>query len=261
MARTTVTGNPTSAIELLYNRHQQAFLAALDAKTASGRHAYHRLSLFAGRRGGKTKVGAVAVAKKVQTPRSWGWVCAPTYDDLHTFVIPEVLKSIPHAWIGNWSEEHYELELRNYAKVQFRSLEDPDKARGPGLDWAWIDETRKVAELAWNTMLPALTDKGGQAWFTTSPNGFDWCYDTFWRPAKLGVPGYWTVKYKTADNPIYQTLDGAAELADAKRALDPLFYQQEFEADFVTFTGAVYGTALESQILRTETEIQNIIPE
>lgn len=260
MARTQL-GNLEGSIELLHNRHQQAFLKALLLKTGSGRNAFHRLSLFAGRRGGKTKIGAVGVGHKVRQPKSIGWVCAPTYPDLHDFVIPEVLRVIPNSWIGNWSEQHYELELRNYAKVQFRSLEDPDKARGPGLDWAWIDETRKVAQLAWNTMLPALTDKGGQAWFTTSPNGFDWCYETFWLPAVQKVPGYWAVKYKTADNPIYQTADGQSELADAKRAMDPLFYQQEFEADFVTFTGAIYGALLDSQILRTDEQIKKAFPD
>lgn len=260
MGRTQL-GNLDGKIDLLYNRHQQAFLTALRAKTPSGRNGFHRLALFAGRRGGKTKIGAVGVSEKVKQPKSIGWVCAPTYPDLHDFVIPEVLRVIPNAWIGNWSEQHYELELKNYAKVQFRSLEDPDKARGPGLDWAWIDETRKVQQLAWNTMLPALTDKMGQAWFTTSPNGFDWCYETFWLPAVQKVPGYWAVKYKTADNPIYQTQDGQAELADAKRAMDPLFYQQEFEADFVTFTGAIYGSLLDSQIVRTEEQIKRVLPD
>lgn len=256
-----VRGNPTGRVELLDNPHQQAFLRALDLKTPSGRHAFHRLALFAGRRGGKTRIGAVAAAKKMQVPKSWGWICAPTYPDLHDFVIPEIFSTIPHAWIGNWSEQHYELELKNYAKCQFRSLEDPDKARGPGLDWGWIDETRKVAELAWKTMLPALTDKGGQAWFTTSPNGFDWCYETFWVPAKTGVPGYWAVKYKTADNPIYQTKEGQQEIADARRSMDPLFFQQEFEADFVTFTGAIYGATVNRCLLRTDEEIRAIIPE
>lgn len=252
-----VRGNPTATVELLHNPHQEAFWAAVDAKTPSGRHAYHRLALFAGRRGGKTRAGAVAAAKKMQQAHSVGWICAPTYPDLHDFVIPEIFKTIPHAWIGNWSEQHYELELKNYAKCQFRSLEDPDKARGPGLDWGWIDETRKVAELAWNTMLPALTDKRGQAWFTTSPNGFDWCYETFWLPAKEGVPGYWAVKYKTADNPAIDQ----AEIDDARRAMDPLFFQQEFEADFVTFTGAIYGATVNNVILRTEDEIRKVLPE
>jgi len=252
-----VQGNPTGQVDLLHNPHQQAFLRALDLQTPSGRHAFHRLAVFAGRRGGKTRIGAVAAAKKMQQPRSIGWVCAPTYPDLHDFVIPEVLRTIPHAWIGNWSEQHYELELKNYAKAQFRSLEDPDKARGPGLDWGWIDETRKVAELAWKTMLPALTDRRGQAWFTTSPNGFDWCYETFWLPAKQGIPGYWAVKYKTAENPAIDP----EEIADAKRAMDALFFQQEFEADFVTFTGAIYGATVNPQILRTLEEIRTVLPD
>lgn len=258
-----VRGNLDAAISLLYNRHQQAYLRALRMKTPGGRHAFHRLALFAGRRGGKTKIGAVAAADRMSSipstraNPSLGWTCAPTYPDLHDFVIPEVFRAIPQAWIGDWSEQHYTLELKNYAKCMFRSLDDPDKARGPGLDWAWIDETRKVQELAWMTMLPALTDKRGQAWFTTSPNGRDWCYKTFWLPAIQGVPGYWAVKYKTSDNPAIDP----DEIADAKRSMDDLFFRQEFEADFVTFTGAIYGRLLDSQILRTEEDIRAVIPE
>ena len=131
------------------------------------------------------------------------------------------------------------------------------RARGPGLDWAWIDESRKVAELAWDTMLPALTDKAGQVWFTTSPNGFDWCYKRFWLPAQLGDPGFWACKYKTSENPAIDPL----ELEAARRQLDPLWYAQEFEADFVTFAGAVYGAAVEPQILRGLDAIQTVLPE
>jgi hypothetical protein len=263
MAVKEVRGNVDAAVSLLYNRHQQAFLRALRTQTAGGRHGFHRLALFAGRRGGKTKIGAVGVSDRMSTlpssrsAPSLGWVCAPTYPDLHDFVIPEVLRMIPQQWIGDWSEQHYTLELKNYAQCMFRSLDDPDKARGPGLDWAWIDETRKVQELAWMTMLPALTDKRGQAWFTTSPNGRDWSYKTFWLPALQGVPGYWAVKYKTSDNPAIDP----DEIADAKRAMDPLFFRQEFEADFVTFTGAIYGALLNNQILRTDDDIRALIPE
>jgi hypothetical protein len=267
MAGKEVRGNPTGILSLGYNPHQQAFLSAIRQRTPGGRHAFHRVTAIAGRRGGKTVIGGVAVGDRMSTlpsdrsNPSLGWICAPTYPDLHDFVIPQVFKTIPHAWIGDWSEQHYTLELKNYAQAMFRSLDDPEKARGPGLDWAWIDETRKVQQLAWNTMLPALTDKRGQAFFTTSPNGFDWCYETFWLPALQGRPGYFAVKYKTADNPLYQTPEGQAELADAKASMDPLFYQQEFEADFVTFEGAIYGALLDSQIVRTDEQIKRVLPE
>lgn len=249
--------NREGAVEFLYNPYQVAFLNALDMKTPKGRWAFTRASLFAGRRGGKTKVGGLAAVKKMQIPKSTGWVCAPTYPDLHDFVMPAVFKVLPEAWIADWSSQYYTLYLKNGATCAFRSLDDPERARGPGLDWGWIDESRKVAELAWDTMLPALTDKGGQLWVTTSPNGFDWCYKRFWLPAQLGEPGFWACKYKTSENPFIDP----EELASAKRQLDPLWYAQEFEADFVTFAGAVYGMAIDSQILRTDEDVRKVLPE
>jgi hypothetical protein len=143
-----------------------------------------------------------------------------------------------------------------------RSLEDPNTARGPGLNFAWLDESRKIAELAWKTMIPALSDKGGQAIFTTTPNGYDWCYEQLWRPAELGDPGYWACKYRTADAPHFQTPEGRAELEFAKKSMDPLFYAQEYEADFVTFAGAIYGAVWQPKlVLDTDDEIRLWLPE
>jgi hypothetical protein len=261
VSKKEVRGNASSAVELQHNPHQAAFLAAINQKTAKGANAFHRLGLFAGRQGGKTRIGAVAASAKMQVPNSWGWICAPTYPDLHDFVMPAIFSTIPHAWIGNWSEENKELELKNYAKVQFRSLDDPDKARGPTLDWAWIDEACKVAALAWKTMIPTLLAKNGQAWITTSPRSFDWAYEEFWLKAKAGIPGYWAIKYKSSENPIYHTPEGRAALADARSSMDPTFAEQELDADFVSFTGAIYGAALNQCILRDDAQIRKIIPE
>lgn len=251
------TANRTGEVELLYNPYQAAFLNALGQRTPAGLWAFTRLSLFSGRRGGKTKIGAIGAVQKMRQPDSMGWVCAPTYPDLHDFVMPAVFGALPEGWIKDYSAQYLTLTLTNGALCSFRSLEDPERARGPGLDWCWIDETRKVVKTAWDTMLPALVDRRGQAFFTTSPNGFDWCYRSFWLPAQLGEPGYWACKYRTSENPFISP----EELASARRQLDPLFYAQEFEADFVTFTGAVYGTAIESQVLHNDGEIQAILPE
>ena len=43
--------------------------------------------------------------------------------------------------------------------------------------------------------------------------------------------------------------------------MDPLFFAQEYEADFVTFAGAVYGPVLSDQLLRTDAEIREHFPE
>lgn len=249
--------NTTGEIELLYNPYQAAFLAALDQQTPAGKWAFQRLAIFAGRRGGKTKIGGVAASRLARRPATTGWVCAPTYPDLHDFVMPSVFQCIPENWIADYSAQYLTLWLKNKSLITFRSLDDPERARGPGLDWAWIDESRKCSERAWDTMLPALTDKKGQAFFTTSTNGFDWNYQRFWLPAQMGEQGFWACRYKTSENP---SID-PAEIERARRELDPLFFAQEYEADFVTFAGAIYGPAVDPCLLRGLDAIRRLIPE
>jgi phage terminase large subunit len=218
------------------------------------------LSLIAGRRGGKTKIGALAAVEQMMTiPGSLGWACAPTYPKLHDYVMPAIREWIPPQWFKSGyakeSIEHKEIRIGT-SLVQFRSLDDPDAGRGPGLDWCWIDEVCEVAELAWDTLRPALTEKRGVAWFTTSPRGFDWVYKRFWVPAQNSEPGYWACRYKTSDNPIID----AVELEKARVEMSAERYRQEYEADFVSFEGAIFQVPSQS-ILRTPEAIKEFIPE
>lgn len=254
-------GNPSAAVELLYNPHQFEFLDALDLRTKADRWSYHRLIVIAGRRGGKTKIGAVATARKSGSmPKGRYWACAPTFPLLQDYTFPAMEEAIPASWIKDWAAQNWTLILKNEAIIQFRSLDDPDRGRGPGLDGLWIDEARQVSPVAWETLQPALVDRQGQAWLTTTPNGQDWCYRRFWEPAVRGVPGYWGIRYKTSDNPTIS----AEELDAVRETTDPLWFAQEYEADFVTFAGAVYGAPIESQIIRADeeaTKLKALLPD
>lgn len=260
MSRPRVVAPPGSGkVELLYNPYQQAFLQALRQRTADDRRAYSRLALFAGRRGGKTLIGGLAVVTEAGArPGQVVWVCTGSYPKLHDYVIPAVNKYLPKAWLAKpFSASHYEWTLKNDTIIQARSLDDVNRARGPGLDLVWIDEARDVAQVAWKTMVPALVDKRGAAIITTTPSGFDWCYEAFWSPAQELVPGYWACKYKSVENPFLDQ----AEIEAAKRDMDPLFFQQEFEAEFVSFTGAIYGDVLGKQLIETDAAAKLLIPE
>jgi hypothetical protein len=104
-------------------------------------------------------------------------------------------------------------------------------------------------------MAPALVDKNGIAFFTTTPRGFDWCYKRLWLPAQKGTPGFWALQYKTIDNPkINKVL-----VEQQRQQVDALWFQQEYEASFVNFTGSIYD--IEKQILRDEDAIKRVIPE
>lgn len=249
--------NTTGNLDLLHHPAQEAFLDAKRMRLDDGSRAFRRMSLFAGRRGGKTRIGAIGAAEELAVPMSLGWACAPSYPELLDYVIPAVFASIPEDWIDDWVASRYLLKLKNGAQCAFRSLDDPERGRGPGLDWVWIDEARKVAEKAWDTILPALSDRRGVGWITTSPNGFDHCYRRWWVPAINNKPGYWSVKYRTCDNPKIDP----EEIEAAREELDPLFFAQEYEGEFVTFAGAIYGTLLDSQILQDEARIKAVLPE
>ncbi|MET0742941.1 MAG: hypothetical protein ABWY78_06180 [Microvirga sp.] len=248
--------NTGTRFELLYNPYQSAFIRALQQKTPRLNHAYTRLSLFAGRRGGKTKIGGVATVLRAVEPDKLLWVCAPTYPDLNDFVMPAVFDALPVDWIDDYKASFQTLILKNKTRIQFRSLDDPNKGRGPGLDFVWLDETRKIQELAWDTLMPALADRQGQAIFTTTPNSFDWCYRRLWSPAEAGKAGFWACRYKTIENPFIKR----SEIELMRDEMDPLFFQQEFEADFVSFAGRIYD--IENAILRDgDPRLKQLIPE
>ena len=253
--------------------YQQAFLKARRLRLPDGSRVFRRFGLFSGRRGGKTTVGAIAGVEEARTPNSLGWCVAPTYGDLHDYVIPAVMRVLPQSWIlpgpNGWSAAHQTLTLRNKAQIAFRSADDPERMRGPGLDWLWLDEGRKTSKLVWETVRPALADRRGAAWLTTSPNGFDWCYHSFYKLAsnpKYRRPGYWAVRYRTIDNPAIDI----EEIEEARATTDELWFKQEWEGEFVSFEGAIYGHAIEPCVIdeaeeaetdRTKNRLRQIFPQ
>jgi len=227
---------------------------------AKGVRVYDRLTIIAGRRFGKTRIGAIAGAEEATVPGTIGWACAPTNDKLHRYVIPAFRQIIPLDWCkpNGWSLEHHDLELRNGSLIHFQTLEDPDQGRGQGLDWLWIDEVSELTKAHWDVIRPSLAGDT-TAFFTTSPRGYDWAYDELVAPAERGVPGYRRYLAKTSEssNPRIST----DFLAREKAQMSDEMYRQEYEADFVIFQGAVYGGAVDPQILKTKEAIQHFIPE
>lgn len=224
-----------------------------------GNRVFHRLTLIAGRRGGKTRAASIAAAEEASIPNSIVWCCAPTNPKLHRYVIPAMQEIIPADWVidNGWSSEHLDLRLKNGSLIHFQTLEDPDQGRGQGLDCVWIDEVCELTQQHWDVLRPSLTERRGGAIFSTSPRSYDWVYEQFYKKAEDSVPGYWACRYATSENPIISE----EEIADAKASMSPAMFSQEYEADFVIFTGAVYGGGIDSQILRSDADIRQIIPE
>lgn len=219
---------------------------------------FHRLSLISGRRGGKTRAASIAAVQEAMIPNTIGWCCAPTFPKLHRYVIPAMEQLVPAEWVASWNVEFGDLRLKNGSLIHFQTLEHPDQGRGQGLDWLWMDEASELTEEHWHVIRPSLTERRGAAFFSTSPRSFDWVYDNLYKPAEDGMAGFWACRYSTSENPIIS----AEELAEAKATMPAKMYAQEYEADFVTFTGAVYGDDIRpSHLLTTDDAIRQFIPE
>jgi hypothetical protein len=277
--------NVQPLISLERHPYQQAFMAARRLRvcakghtwdagqgalclqcTLEGARAYGSLLLIAGRRGGKTRIGAVSVIEEIATPNVLWWACAPTYPKLEDYVLPAFFKQVPKAWLDHpdtdWAETGLTLTLPNRSQIQFRSLEDEDRGRGPGLNGVWIDEICELTLNHWETISPALADKAGSLIATTSPKGKDWVYKTFYEPAEKGEPGFWACRFTTLDNPWMQRPAQRAYVERQRRNMTPLMFEQEYLAAFVTFQGAIYGDLVRPCIIEgTEEEMRHYFPE
>lgn len=178
---------------------------------------------------------------------------------------------IPPSWVEDWNKEFGDLRLKNGTLIHFQTLEHPDQGRGQGLDFLWVDEVSELTEEHWEVIRPSLTERRGGAIFSTSPRSFDWVHDKLYFPAETGyhmgkdgsadlskpAKGYWACRYSTAENPIITE----AELDEAKASMSATMYRQEYEADFVTFQGAIYGEELLPKHILSDDQVKQFIPE
>ena len=223
-----------------------------------GKRLYDRLTIIAGRRFGKTRIGAIAAVEEACIPGSIVWCCAPTNPKLHRYVIPAIQQIVPESWVQSWSTEFNDLRLKNGSLIHFQTLEDPDQGRGQGLDGLWIDEVCELTKKHWEVIRPSLAGDT-VAFFTTSPRGFDWVYDELYKPAEDSLPGYWACLAKTSESANPRISEEF--LARERTQMSDTMYRQEYEADFVTFTGSVYGDFLgEQHILRSIDQIRKVLP-
>lgn len=225
---------------------------------------FDRLLLLAGRGGGKTLIGAMAALEEMQVPNSIGWVMGPNHKWLHDSTFPTLVRLMNPAWVDHWDGEHMEIKLKNGALVAFRSLEDPERARGPhGVGWGWFDEAAQCPERAYDVFVPTLAEAAGIVIATTTVLGFDWTYDRIEKAAQRKEKGFWAIRFWTEENPLYkQNPVMMRDLERAKRTMSPDFYDQEYRAERRIGTTLVYPyKIIEEQTLETDADVRKVIPE
>ncbi len=204
--------------------------------------------VLAGRRGGKTVLGAVESLRGAAERKGVYYYVAPTYRMAKDIAWDTYKAIIPDAWVRKKNESSLRIDLINGSSIYLKGSEDPDALRGPALSGVVLDECAFQTEYTWRSVLrPALSDRGGWALFTTTPSPegtAGWFYELILtlKHAELDDPGLeqldptqWTL-YE------YTSLQGGnipvAEIEEARRTLAPEVFEREYEAKILSSNAA-----------------------
>ena len=195
--------------------------------------------ICAGRRWGKSLLASRECMARLVMPNKRVWIVAPTYD-LTKKVFREVFwgfhRYIPH-WIRKSSEADLKIELVNGSIVECKSADNPVSLIGEGVHFLIIDEAARIPEIVWSEALrPTLTDTEGDVLLISTPQGMNWFQQMFVRGQDAFEEAYESWQFPSGSNPFLK----AEELMEAKRVLPERIFKQEFLAEFVSDSGAVF---------------------
>jgi hypothetical protein len=205
--------------------------------------------VLAGRRGGKTLLGAVVAGTGAARKKGKYYYVAPTYRMARDIAWDIYKAIIPKPWIRKTNEQNLMIELINGSKIYLKGSEHPDSLRGPALDGVVMDECAFQTEYTWQSVLrPALSDRGGWGLFTTTPSPegtAGWFYDLIMllTNADMAHPGLLSLDPLEWSLYEYTSLQGGniplKELEYARATLPPETFEREYEAKISSNTGLV----------------------
>lgn len=198
----------------------------------------------AGRRSGKT-----AVAKRFLVFKSMNahidllqyeppynfFAAAPVRDQAKRIYWTDLKKLVPASFVSCVSESELTIKLLNHASITVVGMDKPERIEGTPWDGGILDEYANMKAHAWGANVrPALSDRRGWCWLIGVPEGRNHYYETYQR-ALADETGEWAgFTWKSVD------ILPPEEVEAAKRDLDELTFQQEYEASFINFEGRAY---------------------
>lgn len=205
----------------------------------------HRFNTVpSGRRSGKTeraKRKLVMRALEAETPWEPRYFAgAPTRDQAKR-LFWEDLKALCRGFMsGAPSESDLCISLVTGAQIWVVGLDKPERVEGSPWDGGLLDEYGNMRPEVWSLHLrPALSDRMGWCDFLGVPEGRNHYYEMDVRAmalmAEFGAASEWG-HYHWPSSDILPP----EEIAAARRDLDELSFQQEYEGSFVNFEGRCY---------------------
>ena len=200
-----------------------------------------------GRRFGKSYLAcAKALDAALKKPRSNILMLAPTHEMGRATLWRTLTDIVPDSWISKISQSILEMQLINGSRIECKSGDRPDRLRGRSLDLVCLDEAAYLQKELWFEVLrPALSDRQGQALFTTTPAGLvqSWFAD-LWDEAGHSDSGWGRHQYTTIEGGWVEP----TEVEQARAMLNPRTFRAEYEASFEAPTGRVFPDFGEANI-------------
>jgi|10_taG_2_1085330.scaffolds.fasta_scaffold00090_49 hypothetical protein len=198
----------------------------------------------AGRRSGKTELAKrfviLAAMEYVDSPDGWFVCAAPTHDQAKRIYWDDLKKLAPKWSVANVAEGALTITFLNGAKITVLGLDKPERIEGRPLDGIVLDEYGNMKSTVWTeNVRPALSTPGrapGWAWFVGVPEGRNHYYRLAKKAEDDGAED-WSLFHWTSAGIVSDE-----EIESAKSDLDPLTFEQEYNASFINFTGRAYYT-------------------
>lgn len=199
-------------------------------------------TVVAGRRFGKTFLSTIEILRAAISGKNKNvWYIAPTYGSAKEIAWDMLIHTIPEEYIYKTNETALTIKLINGATISLKGAEKPNNLRGRALDFVVLDEFADMRPETWNEVIrPSLSDRHSEesptrALFIGTPKGRNHFYD-LWATGLDGADGWYSFQYTT--------LEGGnvpeKEIEQARMDLDERTFNQEYCAEFVTYSGLIY---------------------
>ena len=195
--------------------------------------------VVAGRRFGKTFLStAELLHRALREPNQNVWYLSPTYKASKDVCWDMLISQIPPEYITKTNETALKIDFKNGSSISLKGAEKPDNLRGRAIDFVVLDEFADMKPEAWYEVIrPSLSGRQsqGEALFIGTPKGRNHFYDLYGK----GVDhddGWRSYQYTTIEGGNVPP----EEIESAKADLDTRTFQQEYEAQFVNYSGIIY---------------------
>lgn len=200
--------------------------------------------VICGRRGGKTFLVLSEILYKLATNENYIITyVAPTHKQSKIIFWEPLKELVPKQWIKAKSEVDLRMKLINGSQLMVGSAQNYDRLRGLTNNEFYIDEVQDSPEESYTKALrPTIATTKGKTTFLGTPKGYNWVSEYINKPI-------WSFHTWT-------TLEGGLvdeeEVERARQELDERSFRQEYLAEFLTASGAIFYTFDDESIVNKE---------